>query len=37
MRTIIFDNVEIFYNRERHQATLGHSTPAEAYEVAMGA
>jgi transposase InsO family protein len=35
LRTIIFDYVEIFYNRERHQAALGHRTPAEVYEAAM--
>ena len=34
MRTIIFDYVEVFYNRARHQAKLGHRTPAEFYEVA---
>jgi len=31
LRTIIFEYVEVFYNRERHQAILGHLTPAEYY------
>jgi len=31
LRTIIFEYVEVFYNRERHQAVLGHLTPAEYY------
>ena len=31
MRTILFDYIEAFYNRQRHQARLGHRTPAEAY------
>jgi hypothetical protein len=35
MSTIIFDYVEIFNNRERHQAGLGQRTPAEAYQSAM--
>lgn len=35
LRTIIFDYVEVFYNRERHQAGLGHRTPAEVYASAM--
>ena len=30
-RTILFDYIEVFYNRSRHQARLGHRTPAEAY------
>lgn len=34
LRTIIFEYVEVFYNRERHQAALGHRTPAEAYTAA---
>jgi hypothetical protein len=25
----LFDYIEIFYNRERHQAGLDHRTPAE--------
>ena len=29
LRTIIFDYVEEFYNRERHRAILGHLTPAQ--------
>ena len=31
MRTILFDYIEIFYNRTHHQAGLGHRTPAEVY------
>ena len=33
-RTIIFEYVEVFYNRERHQTILGHETPAEHYAAA---
>lgn len=35
MRTILFDYIETFYNRTRHQAALGHRTPAEAYAAAV--
>jgi putative transposase len=31
LRTILFEYIEVFYNRQRHQARLGHRTPAEAY------
>lgn len=31
LRTILFDYIETFYNRARHQARLGHRTPAETY------
>lgn len=31
LRTILFTYIETFYNRNRHQARLGHRTPAEAY------
>ena len=31
MRTILFDYIETFYNRTRHQAGLDHRTPAEVY------
>jgi len=31
LRTILFDYIEVFYNRARHQARLGHHTPEEAY------
>ena len=31
LRTILFDYIEVFYNRARHQARLEHHTPAEAY------
>ena len=34
LRTIIFEYVEVFYNRERHQAIPGHLTPAEYYATA---
>lgn len=33
LRAALFDYIEVFYNRERHQARLGHRTPAE-YETA---
>ena len=29
LRAALFDYIEIFYNRERHQARLAHLTPAE--------
>ena len=35
LRIIIFEYVEVFYNRERHQAVLGHLTPAEYYATAQ--
>lgn len=31
LRTILFDYIEVFYNRQRHQAGLNHHTPAETY------
>lgn len=31
LRTVLFGYIEVFYNRERHQAGLGHRTPAEVY------
>ena len=31
LRTVLFDYIETFYNRKRHQARLGHRTPAETY------
>lgn len=31
LRTILFDYIEVFYNRARHQARLDHRTPAETY------
>lgn len=31
LRTALFDYIEIFYNRQRHQAGLGHRTPSETY------
>ena len=34
LRTILFTYIEVFYNRSRHQAGLGHRTPAEAYHAA---
>ncbi len=34
LRTIIFEYVEAFYNRERRQAILGHLSPAEYYATA---
>lgn len=35
MRTIVFDYIETFYNRTRHQAGLNHRTPAETYRAAL--
>lgn len=29
LRTILFDYIEVFYNRHRHQAGLDHLTPAD--------
>jgi putative transposase len=37
MRTMLFDYIESFYNRQRHQARLGHRTPAEAYAASIAA
>ena len=37
MRTILFEYIEVFYNRQRHQARLGHCTPAEAYAASPAA
>jgi transposase InsO family protein len=37
LRTILFEYIEVFYNRQRHQARLGHRTPAEAYAPAAAA
>ena len=31
LRTVLFDYIEAFYNRQRHQAGLGHRTPLEVY------
>lgn len=31
LRTILFTYIETFYNRNRHQARLGHRTPADVY------
>ena len=28
-RSYLFEFIEVFYNRQRHQAGLGHLTPAE--------
>ncbi len=37
LRTILFDYIETFYNRRRHQARLGHRTPAETYAASQAA
>jgi len=37
MRTILFEYIEVFYNRQRHQARLDHRTPAEAYAASTAA
>ncbi len=31
LRTILFDDIEVFYNRQRHQRRLDDRTLAEAY------
>jgi transposase InsO family protein len=36
-RTILFEYIEVFYNRQRHQARLGHRTPAETYPASRAA
>ena len=36
LRAALFDYIEVFYNRQRHQAGLGHLTPAD-YETATEA
>lgn len=37
LRTILFDYIETFYNRRRHQAGLEHRTPAEVYAASKAA
>jgi transposase InsO family protein len=37
LRTVLFEYIETFYNRARHQARLGHRTPAEAYAASTAA
>lgn len=37
LRTILFDYIETFYNRARHQAGLNHRTPAETYAASTAA
>lgn len=37
LRTILFDYIETFYNRTRHQARLEHQTPAETYAASTAA
>lgn len=37
LRTILFDYIETFYNRSRHQARLEHRTPAEVYAASKAA
>ena len=37
LRTILFDYIETFYNRTRHQARLEHRTPAETYAASRAA
>jgi transposase InsO family protein len=37
LRTILFEYIEVFYNRRRHQARLGHRTPAETYAASRAA
>lgn len=35
LRGALFDYIETFYNRDRHQAGLDHRTPAEVYNAAL--
>jgi transposase InsO family protein len=35
LRAALFDYIEVFYNRERHQTRLGHKTPVE-HEADLG-
>ena len=37
MRTILFDYIEVFYNRQRHQVGLDDRTPAETYAASRAA
>jgi len=37
LRTILFDYIEVFYNRSRHQAGLNDRTPAETYAASRAA
>jgi len=37
LRTILFEYIETFYNRRRHQAGLEHRTPAEVYAASKAA
>jgi hypothetical protein len=37
MPTILFDYIEVFYNRARHQRGLGDRTPAQVYAAARAA
>lgn len=37
LRTILFDYIEIFYNRSRHQRALSDRTPAETYAATRAA
>ena len=37
LRTVLFDYIETFYNRQRHQARLGHRTPTETYKTSLTA
>ena len=37
MRTILFDYIEVFYNRSRHQVGLEDRTPAETYAASRAA
>ena len=37
MRTILFDYIEVFYNRSRHQVSLEDRTPAETYAAGRAA
>jgi len=37
LRTVLFEYIEVFYNRGRHQAGLDHRTPAETYAASTAA
>jgi hypothetical protein len=35
LRTVLFGYIESFYNRQRHQARLGHRTQPETYSTSL--
>lgn len=37
LRTILFEYIEVFFNRARYQARLGRRTPAETFAASRAA